>query len=183
MTVATALRVEIGPDKDGTKLGDDWVTCGIGAVDHKCTWGQQPLPFEDNTVDELYASHVIEHIPWFLTDDALAEAFRVLRPGGLIELHTIDFAKLVMSYNLKSSLDQWTCHGLNDGHPMKWLASRLFAYGRTHADVNWHKAVFDHPYLVECLEKAGFTAMLPAIEPRGSEKHGVVNFGVTGRKP
>jgi len=184
MTTATALRVEIGPAKDGSRLGDDWVTVGVGEADHHCVWGQETLPFDDDSVDELYACHVIEHIPWWLTADALAEAFRVLKPGGMIELHTIDFMKLVRAYEIGESLDGWTCHGLNpDANLMRWIASRLFAYGRTHADVQWHKALFDYPYLKECLEGAGFTKTLLSVAPRGPEKHGVVNVGITGRKP
>jgi len=40
------------------------------------------LPFEDNSVDEIFASHILEHVDWRVP--ALEEWHRVLRPGGVI---------------------------------------------------------------------------------------------------
>ena len=37
------------------------------------------LPYEDNSVEEIYAGHVLEHIPMYI--DALKEWHRVLQPG------------------------------------------------------------------------------------------------------
>lgn len=45
------------------------------------------IPFEDNSIEEVYASHFIEHIPqdkviWFFN-----EVYRILIPGGIFEIH------------------------------------------------------------------------------------------------
>jgi ubiquinone/menaquinone biosynthesis C-methylase UbiE len=53
------------------------------------------LPFEDNTVDEIYASHIIEHVSFDW--DVIAEWKRVLVVGGLLSVMAPDFLKL---YNL-----------------------------------------------------------------------------------
>jgi SAM-dependent methyltransferase len=42
------------------------------------------LPFEDNTVDELYSSHLLEHFGY--EEPVLEEWHRVLRPGGKITI-------------------------------------------------------------------------------------------------
>lgn len=39
------------------------------------------LPFEDNSFDMVYSSHVLEHIPNL--EKALQEIYRVLKPGGI----------------------------------------------------------------------------------------------------
>ncbi len=183
--VAVKPHLEIGPRPD--RLGPDWTTVGIedkDYIDFKAAWGFGPLPFEDESFETFYSAHVIEHIPWWLTVPALKEAYRVLKPGGLIEIHTVNFKTLLIAYALKQPIDTWNCHGLNkEGHFMRWIASRLFAFGRSVADPNWHKAVFDAEYLGECLREAGFVDVTQGHKPRGPEKHGPINLGLRAVKP
>lgn len=40
------------------------------------------LPFGDESADKVYLGHVLEHLPFEMVEAALAEATRVLRPGG-----------------------------------------------------------------------------------------------------
>lgn len=182
MTTATALRVEIGPGKH--PLGDDWTTVGTAGSDHECLWGMQRLPFDDDSVDEIYASHVIEHVPWWRTQSAIDEAFRVLRPGGTIELHTIDFAKVVELYLRGEAADGWDERDdVPHGEFMYWVSSRIFSYGQSFSDPQWHKALLDRPYLKRILTRAGFAEIEDAGEPRGAEKHGVSNMGIRAVKP
>lgn len=42
-----------------------------------------PWPWEDSSVDEIYAHDVLEHLPQI---HALNEAHRVLKPGGILDL-------------------------------------------------------------------------------------------------
>ena len=42
------------------------------------------LPFPDDSVDEVYCSHVLEHL--WRWEPVVLEVFRVLRPGGRFEL-------------------------------------------------------------------------------------------------
>jgi ubiquinone/menaquinone biosynthesis C-methylase UbiE len=44
---------------------------------------------EDGSVEEIYASHILEHLPW--NTDALYEWHRILAPGGLITVAIPDF--------------------------------------------------------------------------------------------
>ncbi len=179
--LSTALKVEIGPGKE--RIGKDWMTVGVNDdVDEQCLWGIRPLPFEDCEVDEIYASHVIEHIPWYRTQEAFNEAFRVLNHGGTIELHTIDFGKVVELYLAKDAGD-WSDRPEVVDNPILWAASRIFSHGESYGDVQWHKALFDKEYLYRLLVKAGFTSIKDVKEPRGPEKHGVASIGVRAVKP
>lgn len=49
---------------------------------------EEGLPFEDNSVDLLYASHVLEHIRKF--PQLMAECCRVLKPRGVLALRVPD---------------------------------------------------------------------------------------------
>lgn len=42
------------------------------------------LPFEDGTFTHVYASHVLEHVPWSDVEIAVGHLHRVLVPGGRI---------------------------------------------------------------------------------------------------
>ena len=89
--------LEIGPG--AARLGNDWATLDCqpraGLVDYVCPWGDEPLPFADETFELVYAAHVLEHVPWFYTVAALGEARRVLRGSGTIEVHVPDLDVLI----------------------------------------------------------------------------------------
>jgi SAM-dependent methyltransferase len=49
------------------------------------------LPWEDGCVDEVLASHVLEHFRYHHACDLIRDWCRVLKPGGRIEIATPDF--------------------------------------------------------------------------------------------
>jgi len=64
-------------------------------VHHQLEYG---IPFDDNSVDYVYSSHVLEHL---FEDDArrlLAEIFRVLKPGGLTRICVPDLEYALSLY-------------------------------------------------------------------------------------
>lgn len=143
-------------------------------------WGGDRLPYDDESFDEVYASHVIEHVPWFRVEYAILEACRVLRRGGTIEIHTVDFGYLVECYLRGRAGDQWQARGHNpDLHPFRWIASRIFSVG---PGDNWHLGIFDRAYLTELLDAAGFGELESVDHPKGPN-HGPMNLGIRGRKP
>lgn len=50
--------------------------------------GDDPLPIDDGSAEIVYSSHTIEHISDEAALRLLAEAFRVLRPGGTLRVTT-----------------------------------------------------------------------------------------------
>jgi SAM-dependent methyltransferase len=74
-------------------IGIDYVKVdGIDIVHNLNTY---PWPFEDNSVDELFCSHYVEHIPHDIfnptdTRDGLIqfmdECYRILKPGGKLTI-------------------------------------------------------------------------------------------------
>lgn len=48
--------------------------------------GDYSFPFEDNSIEAAYSSHVIEHLPEGAVLRIIREAFRVLKPGGYFRI-------------------------------------------------------------------------------------------------
>lgn len=175
-------RLDIGPGEE--RLPGQWTTVDCcerpGVVDKVCQWGAEPLPFPDNTFDLVHASHVLEHIPWHQTIDALKDARRVLRQGGVLELHVPDFDTLMRAAESRCCLDDHAEGGLNqEMHWMHWVAERLFHFG---SEQQWHRACFNKEHLTWCLSKAGFQDMKQIDVERGLS-HGVINLGMQAIKP
>lgn len=173
-------KLEIGPGD--VKLGEGWCTVSAEpgpSVDYVTEWGHKILPFPDNVFSLVYASHVLEHVPWFYTLDALREAWRVLKPQGVLEVWVPDLAYLFENYQSQTCGDDWRKHN-PDGDFMLWLNGRLYTYGGS--DHNWHRAVFDEPYLRRCMGDIGFASITRLNHPRGYD-HGPINLGLAGVKP
>lgn len=137
-----------------------------------------PLPFVRGQFTLVYMSHVLEHIPWTQTVSFLQEIHRILEPGGVVEIWVPDFEKIVQSYLSKTPGDPWRKFN-PAGDYMTWVNGRIFTYGPE--DENWHRAVFDYQYLVQCLEAAGFHTTKRLTKPRGYD-HGPINLGVSGER-
>lgn len=52
------------------------------------------LPFADQTYDEVFSNHVIEHFGWREVRAVLTEWLRVLKAGGHLDIITPDFYRL-----------------------------------------------------------------------------------------
>lgn len=53
-------------------------------------WDIRNIPYPDNSVDEILASHIIEHFDAKSGPIILKEWLRVLKPGGILKLETPD---------------------------------------------------------------------------------------------
>ena len=56
------------------------------------------IPHADNSVDVVYSSHMLEHLPPDQAQFILQDAFRVLRPGSVLRLVVPDLASAVQAY-------------------------------------------------------------------------------------
>ena len=99
--------------------------------------------FKDNTVEEIYASHVLEYFDRNDVIHVLTEWKRVLKPSGILRLAVPNFPKLVEVY--QSSKDLSSILGPLYG---KWdIGNQEFIY---------HKTVYDENSLKNVLEEVGF---------------------------
>lgn len=152
----------------------------------------QKLPFSDNSFDLIYASHVIEHVPWFLQKQLFSEFYRILKHNGKIEIWVPDFKKVLETatayYQTGKNLtgnDGW--YRFNEEKDvMLWANGRIFTYGDGTANpmsFNWHRCVFTQEFLTKLYTEAGFSSIAPMdrSEVRGFD-HGWINLGVKATK-
>lgn len=151
------------------------------------------LVFDDNTFDLIYASHVLEHIPWYKTVDVLREWIRILKYGGILELWVPDGLKICETlFNAEvKGLNEIEKDGWYKFNPHKdpcvWAAGRIFTYGDGTGAINhpnWHRAIFTPRYLKDLLIRVGLVEIreLEASEVRGYD-HGWISLGMRGKKP
>lgn len=99
--------------------------------------------FENNSINEIYASHVIEYFDRDEVKTLLKEWNRVLVDGGVLRLAVPNFENLIKVYELTGSIDD--------------ILGPL--YGKWNA-INettiYHKTVYDKESLTKVLEDATF---------------------------
>lgn len=98
-----------------------------------------PLTFADNSVDEIRASHLLEHFGSAEVPKVLVNWGEKLKPGGVIKIAVPDFRKIVDNYV--------------GGEGKDVLAHVM---GAQVDENDFHKCLFDRSSLTQILEKVGF---------------------------
>ena len=99
-----------------------------------------------DTVELIYACHVLEHFGRFQIVDVLREWCRVLRPGGVLRLAVPDFSACAAIYYEE---------GLKDG--LSGFVGLVSGGQRDPTD--YHHMIFDAPLLSGLLFQAGFSGV------------------------
>lgn len=99
--------------------------------------------FDSGTIEEIYASHILEHFPKPIVSRVLKEWQRVLKPGGILWCGVPDFDAIVDVY-LK-----------NDRNMTTWLGYLI--HGDQKNDHSYHLNVFTYPMLAGELSMSGFS--------------------------
>jgi GT2 family glycosyltransferase len=134
----------------GHDYGEEYINVDLYAPeDAKCDvrYDVQKLPYDDNSIDQIKAFHIIEHFHFFEIQEVLKEWHRVLKPGGVLYLETPDFLE--------------TCRSFVEGIPHMDIEQwRIMLYGHFFAHA-WipgqtHKFLFTETQLRVNLDWAGF---------------------------
>lgn len=110
----------------GTRFDPRWINLdgepvGAGVGRYDC---RDKLPFADESVDAVYSSHVIEHLPPAVAHDFVDEIYRVLKSGGVLRLVTPDLETLAFEYLKNLYLASDGDLEARDRH--EWLVIELF---------------------------------------------------------
>ncbi|HEX6523625.1 MAG TPA: methyltransferase domain-containing protein [Streptosporangiaceae bacterium] len=143
----------------------------------------EPLPFEDGSVDWVYAEHLIEHVPLLDAINWLAEVRRILAPGGLLRITTPDLRAYAAGY-LTEGEKFFARHRrrlsvMRVGPPMPerraFMVNQIFyLYG--------HRWIYDHDELRYALTQAGYDpGHITARKFRDGQRQDVADLDTTFR--
>ncbi len=114
------LKLDIG--------GGDTPRPGFVSVDRKNGKEAFPLDYPDNSVDDIYASHVLEHFGFEESQYAVQDWVRALKPGGLLQIAVPDFDVLCRDYREHDMFEHFLYGGQtdeNDFHKSMWTEAKL----------------------------------------------------------
>lgn len=146
-------KIEIG---SGNKKRPGYESCdirNIPGVDHVCQ--ADNLPFTDQSIDEIYSRHFIEHLTLREFLKTLAEWNRVLKVGGEIYVicpNLLFHLKQVLEGSHASFYDKES--GSNDRY---WGFGSLFGWQQDEYDI--HKFGYYFELLRDILLDAGFESI------------------------
>lgn len=137
----------------GTDIRDGWINLDavawpIARRAPDLIWeAHQPIPFADNSVDEIYAGYLFLHVEPTRHDGLLADIRRVMKPGARLVVGEVDMAIL---------LPRWLANPSD-----KYLSGLVWGeqgdvHGAELATWDKHNQGFTEASLVSFLARGGF---------------------------
>ena len=120
-------------------FGPDWIHIDGGNYEHLDFGDITKLIYQDNTVDLIYASHVLEYFDRDEAEVLLTEWIRVLKPGGTLRIAVPDFKRLMWVYQHTTDLNK--------------ILGPLFGKMKMGEETIYHKTVYDLESMKRLLEK------------------------------
>jgi predicted SAM-dependent methyltransferase len=108
-------------------------------IDYVCD-ARHLTMIDTDSVNEIYACHILEHVGREDVLEVLKEWNRVLKPKGIIRIAVPDFESIVKEYIKNPDLSKYL--GL--------------LYGGQNYEYNFHYITFDFSYMKNLLQQAGF---------------------------
>ncbi len=124
-------------------FGQDWIHIDGGDYEHLDHKNILNLPYEDNVVDLIYASHVIEYFDVQEVKIVLKEWKRVLKKDGILRIAVPDFQAMTELYSSRKA-------ELTD------ILGPLYGKMTMAGKKIYHKTVYDFKTLKNVLKCVGF---------------------------
>ncbi len=156
-----ALRYQLGRYKSaklhvgcGKNRFEGWINADIDPRADLIIFLQKRLPLRTNSLERIYSEHVLEHVSYPKGVFFLKEAYRTLKPNGIVRIAIPDLDVIVDGYQNGS----W-----KESEAMK---KPSLAFIKTRAEMmniafRWwgHRHLYNKEELMRALLEAGFTAV------------------------
>jgi len=127
----------------GDVILPEYINCDLYSEKADIKFDAKQLPFDDNSVDEIYASHLIEHFDIIEAPLILKEWFRALKYGGKIVIETPDLLNTCKWF--LASDEQWRIALYGHFFAWPWISGQQ------------HKFLYTEIELRKSLSSAGFS--------------------------
>ena len=141
MTKNSSTKINMGCG--WRNFGPDWIHIDGGDYEHLDYRSITSLEFRDNTVDLIYASHVIEYFDSHDVKNLLTEWKRVLKKDGVLRVAVPNFEVITSLY-------------LKNKYSLDYFLGPLYGRMEMGDEKIFHKTVYDFDSLKNLLEKCGF---------------------------
>ena len=150
-TISDDIKLEFGAGKKGV---NGWIT--VDKFGGDICWDlTKKIPMKDNSVREIYHSHLLEHLNFKQILYFLGECKRILVPGGVMKICIPNSREYINSYIgsriFKKDNEMYENAITNTGSYIDQVNYIAYMDGL-------HKYMFDEDNILNILEMTGFTS-------------------------
>lgn len=141
----------------GRNIISNWDNIDAQMEDGKINFSQIcPLPYKNNSIDLIYAEHLIERLTREQAFQLLIECRRVLKPKGIIRISTPDLRTIARDY-LEGRTDRWKSMGFSPLNPSQFINESMRSWN--------HNYIYDWNDLEYLFSQAKYSNI--SRKPRG----------------
>jgi len=164
------MKIEIGPGEDPQRGYDTFVEIRGDLRDmlskkgryHQLNFAEVGLkPFQDNVAERILSIHMLEHLGQDRQDFFFENCYRVLRPGGVLEVHVPNLDAISMAYQAWKKKEE--IQHLMDG-------LQVIMFGAGDGEFAKHRIAYNIHTISRAFMRNGFKAVVDKTTKK-SDRH------------